>query len=878
MTDLDRLTAALAGRYTIEREVGAGGMATVYLAHDAKHDRNVALKVLRPDLAASLGADRFLREVRIAANLSHPHILPLYDSGEANGFLYYVMPYVEGESLREKLDREGELPIHEATRILKEVADALAYAHERKVVHRDIKPDNVMLSGRHALVTDFGVAKAVSEATGRHQVTTAGVALGTPTYMAPEQAAADPNVDHRADIYALGVLGYELLAGRPPFMGNTAQQILSAHVTSAPDPITTYRTTVPQALTDVIMRCLEKRPADRWQSAEAMLEPFEALGASSGGITPVETRPHRAVRIGRGWGMPIAIGAIAIVVLAAVLWPRGGRVAGPPSLATTGRWIAVLPFESARSDEESTSFTDGMHDDVLTQLGKIGALRVIARNSVMEYRGTDKSLPEVGRELGVDALLLARVQHAGDQVRINVQLIDAASAQQLWGETYQRELTLDNRFAIQAEISEAVATALQAALTPAERARLAEQPTDNAEAYGLYQRAKELHDLSEDRAVMERLSQLLAQAVDLDPGFSLALALQSQVEMARYWYTYERTPEQVALGKALAERALGLDPDLPEAHIALAFYHYWGFLDYEAAMAEFAIAEGSAPSNMGLHEGMGAVRRRQGRAEEALAYFRKARGLDPRSRRPIQGIAETLAMLRRFDESAAAWDSVLLVNPDTPYPRGQIAFVHVACCGDTAAAQAAVDHARALGITGDLLDMMAVMTYWLRRDYHGMLDLLQRLPAARDDQYQYIPVALAEGTALRELGNEPEATAAFETAVAELDSLILLRPEDERLYGSLGLAHVMLGREAAALRAARRGVALLPFEREAWRGGTRLMELATVFAQLEQADSAVHYLRFLLDQPGDMTEWFLRLDPFWDPIRDTPEFRRLVDD
>ncbi len=437
MTDVDRLTAALSDRYTIERELGAGGMATVYLAHDVKHDRQVALKVLRPDLAASLGADRFLREVRIAANLSHPHILPLYDSGEADGFLFYVMPYVEGESLREKLDREGELPIPEATRILKEIADALAYAHEHRVVHRDIKPDNVMLSGRHALVMDFGVAKAVSEATGRHQVTTAGVALGTPTYMAPEQAAADPHVDHRADIYALGVLAYEILAGRPPFMGTTAQQILSAQVMVAPEPLATYRSTVPPELAAVIMRCLEKKPADRWQTAEELLQPFEAMSTSSQGITPVETRPHRAAARSGRRGVLIAVAAAVIMVaVAAVMWNRGSG--GQPALASAGRWIAVLPFESARTDEESEFFTDGIHDDVMTQLGKIGALRVIARNSVMEYRGTDKSLDVVGEELGVDALLLARVQRAGDQVRINVQLIDVATQEQLWGEPRPR--------------------------------------------------------------------------------------------------------------------------------------------------------------------------------------------------------------------------------------------------------------------------------------------------------------------------------------------------------------------------------------------------------------------------------------------------------
>ena len=240
-----RLNAALEGRYAIEREVGAGGMATVYLAEDVRHHRKVALKVLRPDLAATLGPERFLREIEIAANLTHPHILPLYDSGEADGFLFYVLPYIEGESLRDRLVREGELPVGEVVRILRDVVDALAHAHDHGLVHRDIKPDNVMLSGRHALVTDFGVAKAVSEATGRHQLTTVGVALGTPAYMSPEQAEASENIDHRADIYAVGALAYELLAGAPPFSGKSPQMVLVAHVTQTPEAVTEHRSSVP---------------------------------------------------------------------------------------------------------------------------------------------------------------------------------------------------------------------------------------------------------------------------------------------------------------------------------------------------------------------------------------------------------------------------------------------------------------------------------------------------------------------------------------------------------------------------------------------------------------------------------------------------------
>ena len=291
---LDRVKSALADRYRIERELGSGGMATVYLAQDLKHERRVAVKVLRPELAAALGPDRFHREIKIAANLHHPHILPLYDSGEADGFLYYVMPYEEGQSLRDRLAHEGELPITEAVRILRDVADALAHAHKHGVVHRDIKPDNVLLSERHALVTDFGVAKAVSEATGTQQLTTEGVALGTPAYMSPEQAAADRRIDHRADIYAVGALAYELLTGRPPFVGTSPQEVLAAHVTQAVEPITKHRETVPPALAQLVMRCLEKKPADRWQTAEQLVPQLEALVTPSGGITPTRARPVEA--------------------------------------------------------------------------------------------------------------------------------------------------------------------------------------------------------------------------------------------------------------------------------------------------------------------------------------------------------------------------------------------------------------------------------------------------------------------------------------------------------------------------------------------------------------------------------------------------------
>lgn len=352
---LERLKIALADRYRIERELGSGGMGTVYLAHDTRHEREVAVKVLRPELAATLGAERFLREIKIAAKLHHPHILPLYDSGETEGFLYYVMPYEAGQSLREKLAKEGELPIQDAIRVLRDVVDALAHAHKHGVVHRDIKPDNVLLSGRHALVTDFGVAKAVSEATGREQFTTTGVALGTPSYMAPEQASADPSIDHRADIYGLGVVAYEVLAGKPPFWGTSPQQVLSSHVTQTPELVTSHRAAISPALSHFVMKCLEKKPADRWQTAEEMLQILEPLLTPSGGITPTSTQPVRAIQKLLSKTTVIVIGMLALVIFAGTVLMLSSRgpiplQVGPQKKITYGLGLEVDPAISPNGE------------------------------------------------------------------------------------------------------------------------------------------------------------------------------------------------------------------------------------------------------------------------------------------------------------------------------------------------------------------------------------------------------------------------------------------------------------------------------------------------------------------------------------------------
>jgi TolB-like protein len=412
-------------------------MATVYLAHDLKHDRKVALKILRPELTAAMGTDRFPREIHIIAQLQHPHILPLYDSGEVGGFLYYVMPFVEGESLRARLTRVGKLPINEAVRLLHEITDALAYAHGHGIVHRDIKPDNVMLSGRHAAVTDFGVAKAVSASAGNN-LTTVGIAVGTPHYMAPEQAMAEANIDHRVDLYALGVMAYEMLTGQPAFDAATAQAILAAHVLEPPKDIRERRPEVPPILAEALLKCLAKNPADRWQSAEELLAQFELVAATpSGGVTPTTTRPYQATQAKPAPSSRrrmVLAGVIGVVAI-------GGAVAGALFLRPSGHGIqrvAVMPIEDISGKD--AVFVDAMQDALTNALSKIGTVGVASRSSMMVYKTTPKPTREIAKDLELDAVLEATVFRAGDQIRFNVQFSDPVTTRSLWSETYERNV------------------------------------------------------------------------------------------------------------------------------------------------------------------------------------------------------------------------------------------------------------------------------------------------------------------------------------------------------------------------------------------------------------------------------------------------------
>ncbi len=465
---LARLQAALAERYTIERELGRGGMATVYLARDLKHGRLVAIKVLRPEIAAALGPERFLREIEVAARLTHPHILPLHDSGAAQGSLYYVMPYIEGESLRDRLEREGQLPLEDALRITREVASALGYAHDHDVVHRDIKPENILLSGGEAVVADFGIARAITVAAGG-KLTATGIAIGTPGYMSPEQAMGSERVDGRSDLYALACVLYEMLAGEPPFTGPSAESVARQHVAAPAPHVSVMRPAIPPAIEEAIVRALAKTPADRFATAAEFVE---ALAAPAQRMRDPGRRTSR-LAVGAGLAATLVAAATGLFILS--------RPHRTPALAGgTGQSIAVLPFVNVSGAPQEEYLSDGISEELINALSKLPQLQVVARPSSFAFKGKNEDVRQIGHALQVATVLGGSVRRAANHLRVTAQLTDARNGYNLWSETYDREM--GDVFAVEDEISHAIMRALQVHLVSGDSVTLSRRPTRDVEA------------------------------------------------------------------------------------------------------------------------------------------------------------------------------------------------------------------------------------------------------------------------------------------------------------------------------------------------------------------------------------------------------------
>jgi TolB-like protein len=815
----EALRDALRDRYTLDRELGRGGMATVYLAHDLKHDRQVALKVLRPELAAQLGAERFLAEIRVTANLQHPNLLPLFDSGAAGPFLYYVMPYVEGETLRARLEREGQLPVDETLRLVTLLGNALDYAHARGVIHRDLKPENILLQSGQPVIADFGIALAVVQAAGP-RMTETGLSLGTPHYMSPEQAAAEREIDARSDQYALAAVAYEMLAGEPPHTGPTAQAVIARLMTEPVRSLQATRPGVPAGVDGAITRALAKSPADRFASVSAFVA---ALTAKA------EPASDRSRRTSVRWLLAAAAAiAIALAVYGYFFRPKEqGIVDGVPP-GDNLRVVAVLPFRNISSDTAQQYFSAGMTEEIATQLSRVAALRVLSRTATAQYDTAGDRLRRMSRDLGVGSVVDGSVRLAGDRVRIAVELTDARTGESLWSDQYDRQLS--DLFAVQDDVAHKVTTALQARLTPAEARRVAHAPTSNLAAYQLYLRVFDLNPIL--RAQNLESAKLLHRAIGLDSGFAAAYAQLARNQMFR-----GVAGERAYIDSAFiaARRAVALDPELADGWFALG--------DLESVALELS---------------------------DARRSYLKALELNPSHGGAMADLANVYVALGRFDE-ALDWslrDQQL--NPNESHAPYHVTLGLMPLGDDTATSRFLLAAERRFPAELRIQVLLAFLD--LRRGSgQAALERARRVVRSQPDNTEGPPnlaelavvVGAADAAQLMEplAGQDPEAAGQFfPESLRSLYALALHRHGDTRRAAELW-------RESA--KAAQRR---LDAGAESYNAP---MELAAINAVEGHTEAALDWL-----ERGYRAGWrdarFLELDPFLASVRREPRYRAVA--
>jgi eukaryotic-like serine/threonine-protein kinase len=883
----EQLQDALADRYQLDRELGRGGMATVFLAHDPRHDRPVALKVLHPELAATLGPERFQREIKTAARLQHPHILTLLDSGEAAGQLWFTMPYVEGESLRDRLRREVQLPVNAAIQIARELALALDYAHRHGVVHRDIKPENILLSDGQALIADFGVAKALGEA--GEQLTATGLAIGTPAYMSPEQASGDRRVDARSDIYSLGCVLYEMLAGEPPYTGPSPQAVIAKHFAGLVPSLRVVRPDVSLELEVAICKALVQVPADRFPTAaefaRALAAPVVPTPVSTSASTPARL-PHLVVTPRLPTHRRLRVAAVALglgfLVGLGVLFAWHRSDPGAAADVARERVLAVLPFENQGAVQDEY-FADGVADALRGKLAAIPGVQVIARESSAPYKKTSKPPERIARELGAKYLLTGIVRWergagGAGRVLVSPELVEVTpghTPRAKWQQPFHAPLT--DMFQVQAEIAGRVAQALDLTLADTVRQQLAERPTQDLAAYDSYLKGEEISHGpgGNDPPTLQRTAAYYLQATALDSTFALAWAQLARVHARIYGGGLgEPSPAKAEAVRREAERAVALAPNRAEGHLALAEYYTIIARDFARALDEYGQAQRAAPTNADVLSGAAGVETRLGRWDEGLAHLQQAQMLDPRSAHAARRLATALVALRRYPAALAATEHGLALAPTNLQLLENKAIVSLGQ-GDLAGARAV------LAAPPNGVDPAALVAYfatygdlfWVLDDAQQEL-LLGLTPAHFGDERGAWGLALAQTYGLR--GDQARSKTYADSARLALEGEVQAMPEDGQGQVLLGLALAYLGRKAEAIQRGERGVVLVPIAKDAHLGPYVQHQLVRIYILVGEYERALDRLEPLLKVPYSLSPAWLRIDPNFDPLRGNPRFERLV--
>ena len=881
--------------YRILEKLGAGGMGEVYLAEDTKLRRKVALKVLPEDMASDPERlERFKREARAVAALNHPNIVTIYSVEEVEGVHFLTMELVEGKTLADLVPAKG-LKLDRFFELATPIADALSVAHEKGITHRDLKPGNIMVGddGR-VRVLDFGLAKLLTEASADEEdtqlATREGLAVGTAPYMSPEQVQGK-NVDHRSDIFSLGILFYEMATGSRPFKGETSADLVSSILRDTPDSVTDLKVEMPRHLGRIIRHCLEKDPERRLQAAKDVRNELEGLRqeVESGELPPSGTMAAAAPPPQTRRWLPLAAAAVLVIVAAGVFWFLQGRDKAPAvatedqtesEVAAERQMIVVLPFENLGSEEEAY-FAAGVTEEITSRLGSVSELGVISRKSALRYADTDKTIHQIGEELGVGYVLEGTVRWAkspdgSSRVRITPQLIRVADDSQLWSTTYDR--VIEDIFEVQSDIASQVIDELGITLLEPEQRAVENRPTENIEAYQAYLRGLEYANHPDFTELNMRLAvEMFQRASELDPSFAQAHAWLSHAQARYYWFGHDLSEARMQLARQSAAQALALDPELPKGHVAMGYVHYYGARDYDSALKEFTLAQQARPNDKDTIAAIGFIRRRQGQWESAAEQFAKALELDPQDANLTIDLGGALQRLRRYEEAEVEFDRAISMFPDQNRAYGSKASNLWQWKGDAS-------------LTRPILEQMpvqdseeAVYSWWQQelweRDFRQASERLAVAPYAFFDGgvIQIMPKEFLESYTYYLAGDGERSKAAAEKALPHMERYVRDRPDDAFSHCGYGLTLAALGRHEEAVREGELALEILPLDRDGIYAPYLIYWMASIYNNVGDYDAALDQIETLLSSPTEVSVASIEGNAEWDTLRDLPRYRQLVE-
>jgi serine/threonine-protein kinase len=853
--------------YQVTEKLGEGGMGEVFLAEDTRLHRRVALKFLNQTFREDQDAhDRLVREARAASQLSQANIVAIHAIEETDDHLFIAMEYVEGQSLRE-LIKSGAVGQDRALDFARQILVALSAAHDKDIVHRDIKSDNIKVTSKGQVkVLDFGLARSV----GATEVTRFGSSVGTPAYMSPEQVQGE-TADHRSDLFSLGVVFFEMLTGHRPFKGKHESALTYSIVNEEPDV-----SDVPAGLQTIMNKLLAKNREQRYQSAADVLTDLDRMRAGSAPAA----RPTSKGR----WALPVIAGvAVVAMIIVAAMSVFRDESGGP--VPTDGRSqrikLVVLPFENLGPTDHEY-FADGITEEVTTRLAKISDLGVISRKSAMKYKDSDKSLKDIGTELDVEYALEGTIRWeqsaSADRVRINTQLIRVSDDTHLWAERFER--VYDQIFELESEIAENVAEALNVTLLAPELAALKEEPTENFEAYDFYLKGRDLYHRAEGGNDRQLATGMIEKAVQLDSTYSLAHALLARIYTNDYFNNLNPEEPRLQQGRLSALAAQRQNPDGPEGHVAMGYYHYYGSRDYENALREFEVAKSRDPNNADVLQAMGYVQRRQGNWDEAYKNLRRALELEPTSVDLVGAVIRTATFMRRYQDADRYIEHGQTLAPGLP-TFGALKAQRLMLAGDFAAAQAVLDeHAQQFGRAAGLAVQINLDIY-----LHNYEDLRERVPdlgfierefGVADSANYYLIKGLSYDLE-NGMENESEAARAYyDSARAVWQRQLDDRPDDPQTHGLLAQSYAGLRDMDMAFYHAERAVELMPLSKDALTGADMLMIEASIQAAFGDVNKALDTFEFLLSIPSEVTPSTLEHNPLFFRLHDMPRFKDLI--